>query len=363
LALVFCQDGLYNRTRILAFINARAERWELSITVCEQPSDPYGETRYATGSLFTDRLFTGQQAIASLGLYFYKARYYSPTLGRFLSADTLTPGGPEGLNRYAYVENDPINHSDPSGHMACDMVDGNGKCIVHPGGGLKGDYNLNPGSYGLTSSGWSSSNERTIMLEAAQIANRMFEAYSSFCVVNNRYIHCKSFSNPASLFKKIFNGLVVNYNSGHKYVACDSLSGPINCGAWAGSMLTGLLEHQITHEFGHQFNLKIGNGVSELHDATIITSLGDYVSGWTAATGYQRTSAGYKCAFQPCVQHAWTFLDGSTDPMGYTVDEDYADMWMNWVWNDFASNYAGQARYSWMDARVGRWIFGYLFGK
>jgi hypothetical protein len=39
-------------------------------------------------------------------------------LGRFLSADTLTPGGPEGLNRYSYVGNDPINFNDPSGHMA-----------------------------------------------------------------------------------------------------------------------------------------------------------------------------------------------------------------------------------------------------
>jgi RHS repeat-associated protein len=52
-----------------------------------------------TGLLFTDRLYTGQQRLAGLGLYNYKARYYSPVLGRFLSADTLTPGGPEGLNR------------------------------------------------------------------------------------------------------------------------------------------------------------------------------------------------------------------------------------------------------------------------
>jgi hypothetical protein len=49
-------------------------------------------------------------------LYNYKARYYSPTLGRFLSADSLTPGGPEGLNRYSYANNSPINFNDPSGH-------------------------------------------------------------------------------------------------------------------------------------------------------------------------------------------------------------------------------------------------------
>jgi RHS repeat-associated protein len=39
-------------------------------------------------------------------------------LGRFISPDSITPGGPEGLNRYAYVNNSPINANDPTGHMA-----------------------------------------------------------------------------------------------------------------------------------------------------------------------------------------------------------------------------------------------------
>jgi hypothetical protein len=63
------------------------------------------------------------------GLMDYKARFYSPMLGRFLQPDTITPGGPQGLNRYAYVLNNPINASDPSGH----------KCVGEPGECLKGD--------------------------------------------------------------------------------------------------------------------------------------------------------------------------------------------------------------------------------
>jgi RHS repeat-associated protein len=55
------------------------------------------------------------------GIYSYNARFYSPTLGRFLSADTVepAPSDPEQLNRYTYVLNNPINRIDPSGQSAC----------------------------------------------------------------------------------------------------------------------------------------------------------------------------------------------------------------------------------------------------
>ncbi len=51
---------------------------------------PYGVTR--SGTLDTDRRYTGQRWEASLGLYDYGARFYSPGLGRFVSADTVVPG-------------------------------------------------------------------------------------------------------------------------------------------------------------------------------------------------------------------------------------------------------------------------------
>lgn len=49
----------------------------------------------------------------------YKARFYSPLLGRFIQPDTITPGGPQGLNRYSYVNNSPINFNDPTGNRPC----------------------------------------------------------------------------------------------------------------------------------------------------------------------------------------------------------------------------------------------------
>ena len=75
---------------------------------------PYGETR--SGSVPTDKKFTGQR-LDSIGLYYYNARYYDPTIGRFISADTIVqnPSNPQNSNRYSYVFNNPLRYTDPTG--------------------------------------------------------------------------------------------------------------------------------------------------------------------------------------------------------------------------------------------------------
>lgn len=45
---------------------------------------------------------------------YYRARYYNPSLQRFISEDPVGPSG--GLNLFRYVHNDPLNFKDPSGH-------------------------------------------------------------------------------------------------------------------------------------------------------------------------------------------------------------------------------------------------------
>jgi RHS repeat-associated protein len=60
--------------------------------------------------------YTGQVWLPELGLYYYKARMYSPTLGRFMQTDPI--GYKDGINWYNYVDTDPINATDSDGLQA-----------------------------------------------------------------------------------------------------------------------------------------------------------------------------------------------------------------------------------------------------
>ena len=61
--------------------------------------------------------YTGQLALAELGLYHYKARAYDPRLGRFLQTDPVEYR--DGMNLYAYVASEPVNRADPTGLAGC----------------------------------------------------------------------------------------------------------------------------------------------------------------------------------------------------------------------------------------------------
>lgn len=91
---------------------------------------PWGTTRHTQGASPTDYAFTGQMQVDNI--YYYNARWYDPMLGRFMEADTIVPShqGTQGFDRYAYVNNNPMRYTDPTGHWFRDT-----NLMMHDSGG------------------------------------------------------------------------------------------------------------------------------------------------------------------------------------------------------------------------------------
>jgi RHS repeat-associated protein len=75
--------------------------------------DSFGNQTTSTGTVVNPFRYTGREFDTETGNYFYRARYYDPTTGRFLSEDP--DGFAAGINFYPYAENNPLRFRDPSG--------------------------------------------------------------------------------------------------------------------------------------------------------------------------------------------------------------------------------------------------------
>jgi RHS repeat-associated protein len=87
--------------------------------------DAYGNLTASAGSVVNPFLYAGQYRDAESGLYYLRARYYDPTTAQFLSRDPLASMTGEP---YGYVNDNPLNGSDPSG--LCGLW-GNDTCFSH----------------------------------------------------------------------------------------------------------------------------------------------------------------------------------------------------------------------------------------
>jgi RHS repeat-associated protein len=108
-----------SRTVLLATDNKNS----ILAEVVEGEPDPIAYSAYGQQSaqhdVETNLGFNGELRETHLGWYLLGNGYraYNPTLMRFHSPDSWSPFGGGGLNAYMYCVGDPVNFSDPTGHM------------------------------------------------------------------------------------------------------------------------------------------------------------------------------------------------------------------------------------------------------
>jgi RHS repeat-associated protein len=325
---------------------------------------PYGELRWPDVSQIpTDFGYTGQRA-DSFGLMDYNARFYSPHLGRFVSADTVVPnpGKAVSFDRFVYGDSNPIKYRDPSGHLSCDS-----KYVAE---GDCSDVSLSDilaNEYGVTLNGWTPQEIYQIWIAL----NRIGSALSS---ISGGYL-----GSPSEAFVKVFGGLTFTKSGSGN--GCEAGGSGFTCGT--GVDFDARLA---THELGHTLNAVIINNEThrlqnagwsyddalaratstvgpyyDLANAAIEDSLGNWVMGTHPGGVYERTKLGYKSGGPPDMYHGSDdWADWNSNANNLARNEDFADMFMNWVFDNFdygsAANGAWAARDNWMTTNMAEWI-------
>ena len=85
--------------------------------------DPWGNIIYETETIDNPIKYAGEYYDEELNMYYLRARYYDPGIGRFTSYDEIQGdiSNPLDMNRYVYCINNPIKYVDPIGKKGIDV--------------------------------------------------------------------------------------------------------------------------------------------------------------------------------------------------------------------------------------------------
>jgi RHS repeat-associated protein len=295
---------------------------------------PFGGTRAIPNSpiLGTDFGYTGQRLLDSGmgGIMDYKARFYSPALGRFIQPDNIIPNpwNPQNWNRFSYVTNNPLRYIDPTGHESvCSSSNADPECFAPD------PWTPTISNYGVTVNGGTTDDHDQIEYELASMASVIADLV---CMVQGD--EC-SMMPDHMVFNSVVGDSTINILAGtseNNNVCIAYTTNVINCYGFANHGLAGE-SGLITHEYGHLLNYANPRIEAAIESSTIYTSTGEYVTGYRDGS-YERTLRGYGN-----VMHPLTWLPG-----GVRGFEEFSDMWMNYVYDSFSEDKFGDARYGWM---------------
>jgi RHS repeat-associated protein len=299
----------------------------------------FGETRDSSGVTPTKYRYTGQLLEAEVGLYYYVARWYDPVTMHFTQADTIVPNATDSTSydRYAYVLNNPVRYSDPSGHFgerssmtAC--IDGN-YCNFN---NTKSETVLSLFGVKLTNgtATWDTRDKLAVVEGVVDVAIRQ-SSYSGEPAIRTFRNTFETFDRPLEFRKmesydyydtktetmKTATGGAYTVNSHLILVTRLAQTGPNRSEAFAFF----LARNNIVHEFGHTFQASIETIGRNIPESMVNDD------------GWPKSPSGSNNLWRqhPC------FWDVNCIP-----SEVFADMFLGWVYNVWGKD---KTRFEYMD--------------
>ena len=282
------------------------------VVISELRYKAWGEVRYASGNTPTKYTFTGQYSYTSdFGLMFYNARWVDVSLSRFAQADIVVPNSIQGLDRFAYVGNNPVRYTDPSGH--CRMDAKADDC-------LKADRSNAPTlsgaltEFGINSDGMTTEQKKNALAAADNFGRFFYQTYGP------QY----GFSSPQDAFKKITGGSVsITADSSRVSKDCVTEGSQITCHPDAMTMVSFM--HEYFHVFDNQYRAKSTVDDTSCDPPRGGCSIYDYIpQSWVNDENYYKYA--YMCDDFPCISHPKWLGNDTWGP-----HEALANAGQNWI--------------------------------
>ena len=271
------------------------------------------------------------------GLMDYKARFYSPYINRFIQPDTIVPNPTQGLNKYSYVGNNPINFNDPTGH--CRMDAKADDCFM-PGRNNPPPVSVQLAQFGISVSENTPAQERLAILTAV-------------ILVGERFADARDKGESASeAFKSIYaDGININYggtnasgqcaNPEIQSGGCTSSRNQINFWTMSGhNMYDGSYDFtrmvkNVVHELGHAYAWAYkysSNGINPIDHMGMLPTNRELLL---------KPNCSFPCRGPQDLApqyYDWQQHPPAMDAQGWTASETFGDLFIAWTYNAWNLN-------------------------